>query len=320
MSRAAPHAHGGPSPEAQRGAAHGYALVLSGGGARGFVHVGALRALECLGGPPSAIVGVSMGAIVGATYGLNTDWYRALVNMDVSGFPQVPDFSAGGIGSRLRSFYRAEQLLSWSWSGWGIGQASYDWGVGVLRGLTLGRNLEEARLPVRVTATDMDTGERVDLAEGPAWERLYASSALAGILPPAVIGGRRLIDGGYADIAPVDIARRLVDGPVIAIDASRSAYSLSPANGIQAMIRGLEICQNEHATLRFSRADLVLRPELDPPVDTLDFFAKRRGIGAGIRMVRANFAQISRLTVRGSIVGAKGSRKRRKVGSKVQPG
>jgi len=283
-----------------RGAAPAYSLVLSGGGARGFVHVGALRALEHLGHPPAAIVGVSMGAIVGATYGLNPAWYPALVDMDTSGLPILPDFAAPGVGNRLRSVYRVQQFVSGSWFGWGIGEATHAWGLNLLRDLTLNQNLDEARLPVCVTATDLDTGERVALRDGPAWEGVYASSALAGILPPAEIDGRMLIDGGYSDLAPVDLARRMVDGPVIAIDVSRRLRGGLPANGVQAMIRGLEICQNEHASLRFAAADLVLKPVLEPAVDTLDFGAKRRAIAAGTWMVRARQAEIARLIRRGA--------------------
>lgn len=280
---------------ADGGAAPAYSLVLSGGGARGFAHVGALRALEHFGHPPAAVVGVSMGAIVGATYGLNPDWYRALVNMDISGLPIRPDFSTPGMGNRLRNFYRTQQFVSKSWFGWGLGEATHDWGLNLLRGLTLNRRLDEAHLPVCVTATDLGTGERVALRDGPAWEGVYASSALAGILPPAEIDGRMLIDGGYSDLAPVDLARQMVDGPVIAIDVSRRLRGGLPANGLQAMIRGLEICQNEHASLRFSAADIVLKPVLDPPVDTLDFGAKRRAIAAGARMVRGKWPEIARV-------------------------
>ena len=279
----------------ESGAAPAYSLVLSGGGARGFVHVGALRALEHLGHPPAAIVGVSMGAIAGATYGLNPDWYRALVNMDISGLPTRPDFTAPGVGNRLRNAYRVQQFVSGSWFGWGLGEATHEWGLNLLRELTLNKQLDTARLPVCVTATDLDTGERVALHDGPAWEGVYASSALAGILPPAAIKGRLLIDGGYSDLAPVDLARQLVDGPVIAVDVSRRLRGGLPVNGMQAMLRSLEICQNEHASLRFAAADMVLKPVLDPPVDTLDFGAKRRAIAAGAWMVRARQAEISRL-------------------------
>ena len=80
-------------------------LVLSGGGARGFAHVGCLRALNHLGIYPDVVVGVSMGAIVGATYALNEKWYDELVDMDISGFPPLPDFSAPGMINYVKSFF-----------------------------------------------------------------------------------------------------------------------------------------------------------------------------------------------------------------------
>ena len=63
-----------------------FALVLSGGGARGFAHVGVLRALEARGLRPAAVVGVSMGAVVATTYALRDDWYSALLAMDTRAF------------------------------------------------------------------------------------------------------------------------------------------------------------------------------------------------------------------------------------------
>lgn len=295
MTDTAPHAHLEDASKAHSGVVPGYALVLSGGGARGFVHVGALRALEHFGIPPAAIVGVSMGAVVGSTYALNPNWYEALVDMDISGFPALPDFSGASVTRRLQALYRAEKFVSSSWYGWGIGEATYEWGLGILHSLTLDKDLEEGRIPVCVTATDLENGKRVAFCEGPAWERVYASSALAGILPPASIDGRVLVDGGYSDIAPIGLARSLVDGPVIAIDASRYLHGAVPTNGMQAMLRGLEICQNEHATLRFSQADLVLQPQFDTPISTLEFANKRRAVAAGAAMVRAQKAAIAGL-------------------------
>ncbi|KNG94589.1 hypothetical protein ATO11_04070 [Pseudaestuariivita atlantica] len=284
--------------------------MLSGGGARGFAHVGALLALEHMGLRPAAIVGVSMGAVVGATYALNPDWYAALVDMDISGFPAVPDFSVTGVTRRLQSLYQAEKFVSSSWYGWGIGEATYDWGIGVLKRLTLEKALEDGRIPVCITATDLADGKRVAFCEGLAWERVYASSALAGILPPAKIDRHLLVDGGYSDIAPIGLARRLVNGPVIAIDASRNLHGALPTNGMQAMLRGLEICQNEHATLRFSQADLVLQPRLDPPLGTLEFAAKRRAVAAGARMVHREKDVLRRLISDGTSSGShKGSHK-----------
>lgn len=260
-------------------------LVLSGGGARGLAHVGALRALNHLGYFPDVIVGVSMGAVVAATYALNDAWYDDLIGMDVSGFPMLPDFSQPGIMPTLRSLRAAEQVISGMYFGWGIGQSAVEWCRALLDRLTLGRAIDAGRIPVFAAATDLATGQRVVLGKGPASDALYASSAIAGILPPARIGGRLLIDGGYSDMAPVDVARNAGADLVIAVDASTRDFADVPKDGLHAMLRALEICQNEHSRQRFRHANLVLLPKLSPMIGTFDFARKRQCAAAGARAV-----------------------------------
>lgn len=260
-------------------------LVLSGGGARGFAHVGVLRALNHLDIFPDVIVGVSMGAIVGATHVLNENWYDALIDMDISGFPPLPDFSEPGVINYIRNLRVAQQAITGMYFGWGVGQPAVDWGRAILTRLTLGKSLEEGRIPIFATATDIVSGERVVFGSGPATDALYASAALAGILPPAEIDGRLLVDGGYCDLAPVDVARDAGADLVIVVDAATTTVADKPTNGLQAMFRAVEICQNEHTHLRFKKADLILHPIIDPPIGVLEFRHKRRCAAAGARVV-----------------------------------
>ena len=260
-------------------------VVLSGGGARGFAHVGALRALNHIGIYPDFIVGVSMGAAVGATYALNDDWYDTLINMDISGFPPLPDFSTPGMMNYVKNLRVAQKAITGMYFGWGVGQPTADWGRAVLSDLTLNKPLEAGRIPIFATATDIVSGERVTFGSGPATDALYASAALAGILPPAEIDGRILVDGGYCDLAPVDVVRDAGADLVIVIDAATNLVQQRPSNGVQAMIRALEICQNEHTQLRFKSADLVIRPVIDPPVGVLEFRHNRRCAAAGTRAI-----------------------------------
>ncbi len=259
-----------------------FGLVLSGGGARGLAHAGALRGLEHLGYRPAMIAGVSMGGIVGATYALNPQWYSVLKAMDVTGFPPAPDFRKAGLGNQLRNLYAAQRVISGMIFGWGVGEPTVAWGKAMLTELTRNQPLEMANPTVVVSATDLETGGRVLIDSGPAAEALYASSALAGIVPPAQRDGRWLVDGGYSDIAPTDVLRRAGITHVIAVDASTSTYGTRPKSGMGAMTRALEICQNEHGRLRFDQADLVLRPAFDPPMEVLDFSNIRRCIAAGL--------------------------------------
>ena len=272
-----------------------FGLVLSGGGARGLAHAGILRGLAHLGLRPTMIVGVSMGAVVGATYALNPFWYTAIKKMDVSRFPATPDFRKPGLGNRLKNLYAAQRVLSGMMFGWGIGEPAVAWGKAVLSELTRGQTLETAEPPVIVSATDIETGARVLIDTGPAVEALYASSALAGIVPPAERNGRWLVDGGYCDIAPVDALHSSGITRVIAVDASTSTYGPRPKSGVGAMMRALEICQNEHGRLRFDQADLVLRPNFDPPIEVLDFSNIRRCIAVGLVEVRRQRDQLAEL-------------------------
>ena len=272
-----------------------FALVFSGGGARGLSHAGVLRALVGKGYVPSAIVGVSMGAVVGATYALNSNWYRDLVNMDTSGFPTPPSFQWNGVSAALKTLLGAQRAARDMYFGWGSGARTEKWGRGVLRALTNGKQLEDGRLPVFTCATDMLSGDRVVHSKGFATDYVYASAALAGILPPFVDGPHVLMDGAYADIAPIDVARAAGVEVVIAVDPSQQESTLGPQNGVQAMMRSVEICHNGHARLRFDQADMVLKPKFAQTVGTLDFQFKRHCIAAGVMAVRRSDAQIRAL-------------------------
>lgn len=276
-------------------------VVLSGGGARGFAHVGALHALNHIGIYPDFIVGVSMGAAVGATYALNDDWYDTLINMDISGFPPLPDFSTPGMMNYVKNLRVAQKAITGMYFGWGVGQPTADWGRAVLSDLTLNKPLEAGRIPIFATATDIVSGERVTFGSGPATDALYASAALAGILPPAEIDGRILVDGGYCDLAPVDVVRDAGADLVIVIDAATNLVQQRPSNGVQAMIRALEICQNEHTQLRFKSADLVIRPVIDPPVGVLEFRHKRRCAAAGTRAILQSRSALTALVRHSSL-------------------
>lgn len=265
---------------------HKFGLVLAGGGARGMAHVGVLRALNHLGYYPSAIAGYSMGSVVGATYSLNDSWYDDLVAMDVSGFPVMPKFDGPGIVSRLRNIYLTGRELRDIFYGWGAGEDTVAWGRSVLEQLTGDRNLEDGRVPTYVAATDILTGNMVIKTSGNSVDAVYASSALAGILPPFDDGTHLLVDGGYVDVSPVDALREAGIDRVISVDPSQDRSSPNPRNGLDVFLRSVELTQDALSSLRHQRADLVLKPRFGRPVGMLEFRHKRDCIAAGINAVR----------------------------------
>jgi NTE family protein len=233
----------------RRAAAHHrpFALVLAGGGARLAAHIGVLRALEHEGYRPSAIVGVR---------------------------------------ARLRAMLRSGRALRHLVLRWGALTYAREPIEARLRGLTLDKRIEEARLPLAIVATDLLSGRRVILTTGSAAEAAYASSALAGILPPARYGSALLADGCYADVAPVDVARGLGYETVLAVNPSPRGQHKVPRTGHQALMRAMEISHHRHALARIRQADLEIAPSFASPIDILDFGRLRVAIAAGARAVR----------------------------------
>jgi len=172
-------------------------LVLGSGAARGFAHIGVMRALLARGITPDIIVGTSMGALVGGCYGtdqLDTleAWARSLTRRRVIGYLDVRIGGSGLIGGgRL-----ASQLEE------SIGDAA----------------IEDLPIRFAAIATEIGTGHEVWLTRGSLALAIRASYALPGIFPPVHIGGRWLVDGALVNPVPVSAARALGARVVIAVN------------------------------------------------------------------------------------------------------
>lgn len=175
----------------------GLALVLSGGGARGFAHLGVFDALREAGIDVDLVVGTSIGAIMGA--GLALEWSaeelrerytQAFVKTNPLGDYTLPliSISAGQrVSQRLREHF-----------------GGYD--------------IVDTPIPFRCCSADL-TAKRLRVHDrGPLWLALRATIAIPGVLPPVLSGGSALVDGGVIDNLPVEVARAEHDGPLLAID------------------------------------------------------------------------------------------------------
>ena len=188
------------------------AVVLGGGGLKGFAHIGALRAFEERGIKPTVYAGTSIGALLGAAYaaGLSTDEMarRALdlQRRDIFRLNHV-----GVLLGRMRaaSIYQAEPLRSLCES-----VVPHD-----LR-------FDQLDVPVLVNTVDVECGTQVvwgtpGLREARVADAVYASCALPGFFPPGNVEGRVCIDGGTVDNLPVGIAAVDAD-VVIAVDVGNA--------------------------------------------------------------------------------------------------
>jgi CRP-like cAMP-binding protein/predicted acylesterase/phospholipase RssA len=169
-------------------------LVLSGGGARGFAHIGLLRALREHGVPIDMIGGTSMGAILGAQIGMERDW-EAILRTSRATFVAPRPFRKYTL-----------PLVSLLRHGVFDGSAVDTFGDA---------DLEDLWVPCFCVATNLSTAESVVYRRGPATEATLASSALPGIVTPRVRGGHLLIDGGVLANTPTDVMQRFCSTIVV---------------------------------------------------------------------------------------------------------
>ena len=171
-------------------------LALGSGSARGWAHIGAIRALERAGVRPDIVCGTSIGALVGAAYaaGELERLERFAVGLGIKDVIGLMDVSlTGGVlkGDRLMEFFR--------------------------RGFQ-DRDIDALRMPFAAVATSLRTGVEVWLRRGSTLDAVHASIALPGLFAPVRWEGSLLVDGGLVNPVPVSLARAMGADLVIAVD------------------------------------------------------------------------------------------------------
>ena len=261
---------------AAAGAEPGVCLALSGGGARGLAHIGILQALEAEDVPLRCIAGTSMGALVGGLYAAgysptrmqeivrSLEWRRVFSGrperslvplvLRVDEMPAVLRFPLDGRRLRLPtardSDYRINRLL---------------FRLLAEPGFRMGPDFDRLRVPLRTVATDLESGERVVLAEGSLARAVRASLSTPVNLVPVTIAGRLLVDGGLVDNLPTDVAREMGAGPVLAVDVRSPALKPKPSDSFvdtTAVVVDLLMRARNEGTYAAADAVIDLRPAL----------------------------------------------------------
>lgn len=173
-------------------------LALGGGAARGWSHIGVIRALEQAGIKPDIVCGTSIGALVGALYAAGEldrfeQWVLGLKVSDVLSYIDVSLNSGLLKGEKLMEFFRRDYV---------------DQSIGNLS------------IPFAAVATSLKTGAEVWLRDGSTLEAVRASIAIPGLFEPSLKDGLILVDGGLVNPVPVSLARAMGADFVIAVDLS----------------------------------------------------------------------------------------------------
>ncbi len=299
-----------PGP-AQAPAAPEVVLVLSGGGARAAGHIGVLKALEESRVPVHGIVGTSMGAVVGGLYAAGhspADMERLVARVDWQElFLDDPPREA------FRFRRKREDASLFVQAASGVDAEGLKLPKGVLHGhrlkaflarqtLHVGdvEDFSQLSIPFVSIATDISTGEAVELNGGNLADAMFASLAIPAFVNPTEIDGRLLVDGGVSNNLPVDVALAMGADVIIAVDLS------SPLRGRDELGSVLEVTDQLTSILtrrntteqiaRLRAQDTLIVPELGE-VTAIDFDLAATTIAAGYSAALAARTQLAALAL-----------------------
>ena len=244
------------------------ALVLGGGAARGFAHIGVIKALEAQGIVPDLVVGTSAGSVVAAFYAGGASGFelqKLALEMDDKAITDwaIPD----------RGFIRGEALQNY------------------INKTLSNRSMEALPRTLAVVATDLRSGEMVVFRSGDVGLAVRASSSVPGVFQPVRTAGREFVDGGLVSPVPAKVARDLGATVVIAVDISSKPKNASVSSTIEVLLQTFNIMSASVAQYELGRADVVIRPDVGN-IGGTDFQSKHLAILEGERAAAGKMEEI----------------------------
>jgi NTE family protein len=248
------------------------ALALGGGAARGFAHVGVIKALESQGIVPDIVVGTSAGSLVGALYAAGNDGFalqKLALQMDEAA---ISDWS-------VPFFSKVAGVLK------GEGVQTY-----VNRAVN-NLPIEKFKIPFGAVATDLQTGQPILFQRGNAGIAVRASSAVPGVFQSVRIGDHTYVDGGLVAPVPVHFAREMGGDFVIAVNISAQPDVQASSSSVDVMLQTFAIMGQTINSYGLKEADIVIQPSLGAMKGS-DFAGRNLAILAGEQATMKMMPQI----------------------------
>ncbi|WP_172204818.1 patatin-like phospholipase family protein [Niveibacterium sp. COAC-50] len=246
-------------------------LALGGGAARGFAHIGVIKALETNGISPDIVVGTSAGSVVGALYAAGFgafDLQKLAFQMEESAFKDWALFDRGLLkGEALEAFINKQ---------------------------VSNKPIEGLKRRFAAVATDLQNGEPAAFSAGNVGQAVRASSSVPGVFSPVVIRGREYVDGGLVSPVPARTARSMGADIVIAVDISQRPSGKKGAGSVDVLLDTIAIMGNRIADYELRDADVVVNPNIKG-LPAANFQQRHEAILEG---ERAGFGAITRIRER----------------------
>jgi NTE family protein len=236
-------------------------LVLGAGAARGFAHVGVIKALEAQGIRPDIVVGSSAGSVIAALLAsgvTGNDLNRLALNLDEAtiadwGLPFAGRFGGLIKGDALQNMVNRE---------------------------VQNKSIEQMRVPLGIVATELQSGKGVLFRTGNTGQAVRASCSIPGVFQPTVIGGKEYVDGGLVAPVPVSYARQMGATLVIAVNISSEPVHQDASGTLGVLQQTISIMQKSINQFELKSADIVITPHLKQ-MSGGDFRSRNAAILAG---------------------------------------
>ncbi|MDB5853167.1 MAG: patatin-like phospholipase family protein [Herminiimonas sp.] len=247
-------------------------LALGGGAARGFAHIGVIKALESQGIVPDVIAGTSAGSLVGALYAAGNNGFalnQLALDMEEAAISDwsVPLFaSSSGV-------IKGEAIQNY------VNKAVHD------------IPLEKLKIPFGAVATDLNSGQAILFQRGSVGAAVRASSAVPGVFQPVKLGGHTYVDGGLVSPVPVRFARQMGADFVIAVNISAQPAAQAASSSVDILLQTFAIMGQSINQFELREADVVISPALGTMKGN-DFNGRNAAILAGERAGMAAISEI----------------------------
>lgn len=248
-------------------------LALGGGAARGFAHIGVIKALEARGMQIDIVCGTSAGSVVGALYasgmsGLQIN--KLALTMDEA---SISDWA---MPFRTRGFLQGVALQNY------VDTTLHH------------RPIEKMVKPLGIVATDLRSGQPILFQRGDTGIAVRASSSVPSIFEPVKIGGHEYVDGGLVSPVPASFARKMGADFVIAVDISADPETAQTTSSFDVLLQTFTIMGQTIKTYELERyADFVIRPALSA-MSGADFAHRNEAILAGEAAVSKLYPELER--------------------------
>lgn len=236
-------------------------LALGAGAARGFAHVGVIKALESQGIRPDLVVGSSAGSVIAALLASGStgnELNRLALNLDEAtiadwGLPFAGRFGGLIKGDALQNMINRE---------------------------VQNKSIEQMRIPLGIVATDLQSGKGILFRTGNTGLAVRASCSVPGVFQPAVVSGKEYVDGGLVAPVPVSYARQMGATIVIAVNISSEPVHQDASGTLGVLQQTISIMQRSINQYELKSADIVIQPHL-LQMGGSDFRSRNAAILAG---------------------------------------